>query len=247
MEKTTYPLAVPTGIVLTNVAQFNRLMGQAEKASRMLDSLLADINFVIRHLQEGYLQEETEKLNKLKVQVRQLQRGAIVRDAEEINTGPEVFERTLAESQACVRLWKRLAQRIHPDKGGDPRTFNQAVQAFKNRDLRTLQFIWDAAVNFSHPGWKSSNVGYAQDRLDHLTMQLEQVKTTQQFAAVKAFRSRRTQDAVNIVRTLLEDSIQRTILDVQVLTRKLGGETAASMLQSAMDAGVVESPFQART
>ena len=178
--------------------------------------------------------------------MRQLQRGAIVRDAEELNTGPEVFERTFAESQACVILWKRLVQRIHPDKGGDPRTFNQATKAYKNRDLRTLQFIWDAAVNFSHPGWKSTNVGYAQDRLDHLTMQLEHVKTTQQFAAVKAFRSKRVQDAVNIVRTLLQEAIRRTTLDVQVLTRKLSGQTAADMLQEAMDAGVVESPFPAR-
>lgn len=243
MEQTTYPLAIPYGVVLTNVAQFNLLMGRAEKTSSMIEMLLADIDFVVRHLQEVHLPELTEKLNKLKVQFRQMQRGVAVHDAEEINTGPEVFERTLVESQACVRLWKRLVQRIHPDKGGDPRTFNQAVNALKNRDLRTLQFIWDAAVNFSHPGWKSSNVGYAQDRLDHLTMQLEHLRMSRPFEVVKAFRSKRIQDAVNIVRTLLEESILRTSLDVQVLMRMAGGATAASLLQEAADAGVVELPF----
>lgn len=243
MEKTTYPLAVPYGVILTNVAQFNLLMRRAEKASNMMEMLLADIDFVVRHLQEVHLADQTEELNRLRVQVRQMQRGVVVHDATEIDTGPEVFERSLVESQACVRLWKRLAQRIHPDKGGDPRTFNQAVKAFKNRDLRTLQFIWDAAVNFSHPGWKSSNVGYAQDRLDHLTMQLEHLRSSPQFRAVKAFRSRRVQDAVNIVRTLLEESILRTSLEVQVLMRKLGGATAASLLQEAADAGAVEIPF----
>lgn len=245
MEKPTYPLAIPYGVILTNVAQFNLLMDRAEKASAMIESLLADIDFVVRHLQETHLAEQTETLNKLKVQFRQMQRGVAVHDAEELNTGPEVFDRSLAESQSCVRLWKRLVQRIHPDKGGDPRTFNQAVKALKNRDLRTLQFIWDAAVNFSHPGWKSTNVGYAQDRLDHLTMQLEHLRASRPFEAVKAFRSRRVQDAVNIVRTLLEESILRTTLDVQVLMRMAGGATAASILQEAADAGVVEIPFPA--
>lgn len=244
MEKTTYPLAIPYGVVLSNVAQFNRLMDRAERVSRQIEGILAEIEFVVTHIQEAYLEDLGANLATLRVRIRQLQRGAPVRDADELDTGPEVFERSLVESQSCVRLWKRLVQRIHPDKGGDPRTFAQATQAFKNRDLRTLQYIWDAVVNFSHPGWKSTNVQYAQERLDHLNIHLEYLKATKSFSAVKSFRTGRVQDAVNTVRTMLEESILNATLEFQVLVRKISGESHADILQSAMDAGVVVSPYQ---
>lgn len=238
----TYPLAIPVGIALDNVAQFNLLIERAEKVSLSIEAMLAEIEAVTRRIEEEFLKDHVDRLALLRSRVRILTRGAIVLDSHELDTGPEVFRASPAEAQMCVRLWKRLSLRIHPDRGGDPRTFQQASRAYKNRDLHTLQYIWDAVMNFKHPGWKSSNVTYARERLAHLTLRREQLKETKSFAVVRYYRSGRTEQAVNTCRAMLLGAIYEAELQIILLTKKAAGQTNAELLQEAIDAGRIEVP-----
>lgn len=132
-------------------------------------------------------------------------RGVPAQEVEEFNTGPQAFNISPSDAQVCVRLWRILAKRLHPDnkETGNAEQFRLAKVAYETRDLPSLQYLHSIEFNFSNLYWVSENWTFAKDRYERLLTQIAFLKSTPDYdIAVMAMQ--RNPKAVEYYRRLLQ-------------------------------------------
>jgi hypothetical protein len=86
----------------------------------------------------------------------------------------------------CKRLFKQLAQKLHPDKGGDPLVFQTVLQAYRNNDLDYLQQLYWLYIKGLKLWWLGTEgLDFWSNQLEKIDVNLKALKGLPQYKVVR--------------------------------------------------------------
>lgn len=204
-QTTTYPLAVPFTVNLSNVAMFDKYVNEAESVNKQHDQMRARVDYLMHLMISTECQDLGAEIKKLRLLIRQSSfGGAKVEHAGDIDDD-SLGEQTLteAELQLLNKIWRKLAARLHPDRGGRRGEFEKLERAYRRRDLRTLRYMHHVVFDHHRIGWRSSNVEYAQELLRIANMRMFEFKGSLEFQLLVADMRKNSSDVAAYARAIL--------------------------------------------
>lgn len=185
---TSYPLAIPFDVSVSNIAMFDRFIKDADKANEQFDQMRARVDTIMGAMVEHHHKDLAAEIKSLRTMIRQASfGGAKVQHAGDIDDD-SLGETTLSEAelQLLNRIWRKLRSRLHPDRGGREHEFDKLKRAYERRDLRTLRYMHHVVFDHHRIGWRSSNVEYAKELAQIASMRLFEFKGSLEFQLLVA-------------------------------------------------------------
>ena len=185
---TTYPLAVPFDVSVSNVAMFDRYLKDADKANEQFDQMRNRVDCIMGAMVEHHCKDLAAEIKKLRTMIRQVSfGGAKVEHANDLDDDSlGVSTLSEAELQLLNKIWRKLRSRLHPDRGGRASEFDKLKRAYERRDLQTLRYMHHVVFDHHRIGWRSSNVEYAKELAQIATMRLYEFKGSLEFQLLVA-------------------------------------------------------------
>ncbi|QDH83459.1 DnaJ-like chaperone protein [Achromobacter phage Motura] len=118
---------------------------------------IATTTAVLRKYEQPH-EDALKTIKELRTQIRENTKGMPTDPFEDtLYMGMAASQReTDAAKAICKGLYKVLAQKLHPDKGGDPELFAEIHQAYKQYDIDFLRIQYTLLESESSLNWKIS-------------------------------------------------------------------------------------------
>lgn len=200
-------------------------MQQAKSLTRRLETIVSAINNAISIMADEY-PEDVKRIKDLHIQLRRAQKGIPIHDETELDLGLPALEVTPAEAQLVARLFRKLASKLHPDRGGNSDQFHIALTAYRMKDLPTLQYMHDTVyhVDTNDLLWKCSNIGFAEQRAHRIQTQISMLQQCDDFRIATLIMNNQIQEAKHLAKIVNIHRMQflQTEIDAAILSNIRG-------------------------
>lgn len=177
-----YPLAIYRPVSYPKVAYFRRMLPSllAKRVShrKVSEIILSVVN---TYIESSDCADYREMISELKRQIRLQTKGQASQHEVDSPLPTELDEEIqneqlyVANTVLLKSVWKALAQKLHPDKGGDPELFAAAHAAYRGRKLRFLQELLMQFEQFDDLVWITQHgLQYLETEFGRLRVEEEQ-------------------------------------------------------------------------
>ena len=159
---------------------------------------------------EPEFSKELHRIKELRTTIRFNTHGMPTEPFEEsLYMGIAASQReTDAAKAICKGLYKALAQKYHPDKGGDPQLFAEIYQAYKQYDIDFLRIQWILLAEESSLDWRiSTGVDFWKEQLLKSKHELKILQESRWYSIVRLHVSGQRQQAKETMKQALNARI----------------------------------------
>jgi|SRR6478736_242280 len=188
-------------------------------------------NRIVDRLATEFCEVELNEIERLRRELRLLVKGTPLieeltpADKEPLLRSDPGFSQTQYDAHTAVlkRVYRKLAQKLHPDKGGDRTVWDEVEVAFGMRDLNRLNAIWFSIIEGRNLYWQQSDgVYHVSSEYHRYGVELELLKQTPGWRAARLHIAGSVNTAVDIVRLFLADKIAALLNEINyVITKEI--------------------------
>lgn len=191
---------------------YNTLSRKVEALTKRNTALVDSINTVISLIRDKHCTEIGELYDTVARDLDEamvgLETSVPVTEARESKTDPvQLSNRNVRDH--CRKLWRKLAPKLHPDRGGSAELFDMARQAYKANDLQTLLAMEREHVDAKNIGWiRLHGIDYLKERIESLEISYQEVKLSPFMEAYRKWLAGESSVAISMVRQIIYAQIQ---------------------------------------
>lgn len=128
----------------------------------------------------------------------------------------------------CRKLWRKLAPKLHPDRGGSAELFDMARQAYKANDLHTLIAMEREHIDAKNIGWiKLHGIDYLKERIESLDITHQEIMLSPFMTAYRLWLSGVKGEAIDLVSKIIRTQIQAMRQQIAEMNAQRRMESAA--------------------
>lgn len=214
---------------LAMIAAYHKLRAASDIQRLRYTRTIDQVNSLLNRVSEEHCEAELNEIERLQRELRLITKGTPVTEAlmpedkePVLLSDPNHNQRQYdAETQLLKVTYRKLAQRLHPDKGGDIDTWSEVDVAYKMRDINRLNAIWFSITEGRNLYWQqSSGVYHVSSEYQRYDVELEMLKQTPGWRATRLYLAGQVNTAVDLVRLYLLDKIAALMNEINYVITK---------------------------
>ncbi len=208
-----YPLALlKPELSLPDIALYHMIKGGAEKERIKHKKLAAQVDTIVSKLAEP-LENELALIEDLQRQLRLHTKGVPLTesltpdDREPLLTTAANFNQAQHDALSVIlkRIYKKLAQLVHPDKGGSVEAFQEIEIAYKMRDINRLNAIYFTVLQGRDLYWQqNAGLYHVSSEMERYKVEIQMLQQTPAFKASSLYLQGQVNKAQELVRSYLQ-------------------------------------------